>query len=148
MILDKIENSKFYYSVHKGFYKAFEYILKTDFSILADGKYEIEGEKIFALVQQYKTKDRSEAKLEAHKKYIDIQFISSGVELIGVSILNQQKPVINEPEKDIAFYDGKASFLKLEEGMFAVFFPHDMHMPGIKLEESALVKKIVIKVLV
>lgn len=147
MVLDKIENSELYKNLHPRFVKAFEYILKTDFSQLVDGKYPIEKDEIFALVQEYRTKDAKDAKLEAHRKYIDIQYIHSGAELIGVAPFNNQTLVIDEPEKDIAFYEGEASFIKLEAGMFAVFFPGDMHMPGLKIAQPAKVKKIVIKVL-
>jgi len=148
MILDKLENAKLYKSLHPLFAKAFEYIRKTDFSNLEDGKYEIENDKLFAMVQEYYTKDVSEGKPEAHRKYIDIQYIHSGVELIGIATLNNQTLISNEPEKDLAFYESETSFIKLESCMFAVFFPDDLHMPGIKLNQSTKVKKVVIKVLV
>ena len=148
MILDKIENSKHYENLHPLFAKAYEYLHKTDFSNLADGKYEIENDKLFAMVQEYNTKEESEGKPEAHRKYIDIQYIHSGVELIGVATLNNQTLISNEPDKDLAFYESETSFIKLESGMFAVFFPDDLHMPGIKLNQCAKVKKVVIKVLV
>lgn len=146
MIIDKIENSELYESLHPRFAKAFAFICKTDFSKLGDGKYEIENDDIFAIVQEYNTKDKKEAKLEAHRKYIDIQYIHSGVELIGVATLHNQIPITNDPENDIAFYQGEASFIKLKAGMFAIFFPDDLHMPGIKLTQSAKVKKVVVKV--
>ena len=146
MIIDKIENSEIYESIHPRFAKAFAFICKTDFSKLGDGKYEIENDDIFAIVQEYNTKDKKEAKLEAHRKYIDIQYIHSGVELIGVATLHNQIPITNDPENDIAFYQGETSFIKLEAGMFAIFFPDDLHMPGIKLTQSAKVKKVVVKV--
>ena len=146
MIIDRIENSELYESLHLRFAKAFAFICKTDFSQLDDGKYEIENDDIFAMVQEYNTKDKKEAKLEAHRKYIDIQYIHSGVELIGIAALNDQIPITDDTEKDIAFYEGDASFIKLEAGMFAIFFPDDLHMPGIKLTQSAKVKKVVVKV--
>ncbi|HAF27831.1 MAG TPA: YhcH/YjgK/YiaL family protein [Bacteroidales bacterium] len=146
MVLDKIENSGLYKSLHPRFDKAFEYIQKTDFSLLDDGKYEIEGENIFALVQEYNTKDAKDAKPEAHKKYIDIQYIHSGTELIGVATLKNQVIVVTDPEKDITFFDGETSLVKLEAGMFAIFFPGDLHMPGILETQPAKVKKVVIKV--
>jgi len=148
MILDKIENSKLYESIHPLFSKAFDFIHKTNFSELADGKYEIENDKLFAMVQEYNTKDKSEGKPEAHRKYIDIQYIHSGAELIGIALLQDNTLISDEPEKDLAFYEGETSFIKLEAEMFAVFYPDDLHMPGIKLNQSAKVKKVVIKVLV
>ncbi|MFC2151936.1 YhcH/YjgK/YiaL family protein [Bacteroidota bacterium] len=146
MVVDKIENSKTYECTHSRFSKAFEFIHKTDFSKLEDGKYTIENEDIFAIIQQYNTKDSKEAKLEAHRRYIDIQYIHSGVELIGVATLKNQKIISDDPEKDLIFYEGEASFIKINAGMFAIFFPEDMHMPGINYVKSAPVKKVVIKV--
>ena len=146
MIVDKIQNSLLYENLHPGFTKAFDFIRKTDFSKLVDGKYEIDGGDVFALVQEYNTKDREVAKLEGHRKYIDIQYIHSGVELIGVVSLNEQTVISEDPENDFAFYEGDGSFMKLESEMFAVFFPQDLHMPGIKIANANQVKKIVIKV--
>lgn len=146
MIIDKIENSVLYENLHPRFIKAFSYLNNTDFSQIADGKYEIDGEDIFAMIQQYNTKDKETAKLEGHQQYIDIQYIHSGVELVGVAPLNKQILISNEPEKDLTFYEGTASFMKLEKEMFAIFFPHDLHMPGIKSNESTIVKKVVVKV--
>lgn len=146
MIIDKIGNANLYGNIFKGFKKALKYLINTDFNELANGTYNIDGDDIFAIVQEYNTKDKSEAKLEAHKKYIDIQYIHSGKEHIGVDILKDQTIVINEPENDIAFYEGEASFVKLRKEMFAVFFPHDLHMPGIMVSQSEKVKKVVIKI--
>ena len=146
MIIDIIENSELYKSLHSRFTKAFAFISKTNFSKLDDGKYEIENEDIFAMVQEYNTKDKKDAKLEAHRKYIDIQYIHSGVELIGVATFKDQVPITDDTVKDIAFYKGDASFIKLEAGMFAIFFPDDLHMPGIREAQSVKVKKVVVKV--
>jgi len=146
MIFDKIENTSLYQNLHPGFTKAFDYLRNTDFSKLEDGKYKIDGDDIFALVQQYETRDSANAKLETHYQYIDIQYIHVGTELIGVSPLYNQLPSKKDHKKDIAFYEGDASFIRLTAGMFAIFFPDDMHMPGIKTKESEIVKKVVIKV--
>lgn len=146
MIIDKIQKSLLYENLHPGFAKAFDFIRKTDFSKLVDGKYEIDGDNIFALVQEYKTKDKVKAKLEGHRKYIDIQYLHSGVELIAYANLENQIVISDDEEKDLAFYEGDGSFIKLESQMFAIFFPQDLHMPGIKLTNANKVKKIVIKV--
>ena len=111
------------------------------------GKYEIDGDNIFALVNEYNTKDESEGKLEAHKKYIDVQFVAKGSELMGYAPLENQK-VIDEysEQNDITFFSGEKSFTQVDEGMFAIFFPTDVHLPGIKVNEKSYVKKVVIKV--
>ena len=147
MIIDKLSNSQLYSGLGEGIKKAFTYIKQTDFSKMELGKYEIEGDNIFALVNEYNTKDESEGKLEAHKKYIDVQFVAKGFELMGYAPLENQK-VIDEysEQNDITFFRGEKSFTQVDEGMFAIFFPTDVHLPGIKVNEKAYVKKIVIKV--
>ncbi len=147
MIIDKLSNSNLYSSLSERINKAFAYLEQTDFSKTQSGKYEIDGDNIFALISEYKTKDETEGKLEAHIKYIDVQFVVKGTELIGYAPFQNQK-VINEynEQNDIAFFEGEKSFLKVEEGMFAIFFPNDVHMPGIKFRERSFVKKVVVKV--
>jgi YhcH/YjgK/YiaL family protein len=147
MIIDKLSNANLYSSLGERISRAFAYLKQTDFTKTELGKYEIDGDNIFVLVNEYKTKDASEGKLETHRKYIDVQFVAQGSELMGYAPFNSQQitDYYNE-QNDITFFEGDKSFVKVDEGMFAIFFPADLHMPGIKVEESAYVKKIVIKV--
>ena len=147
MIIDKIENSHRYKGLNTRIEKAFEYIRNTDLKNIQPGRYEIDGENVFALISDYKTKPESEGKLEAHRKYIDVQYVIEGEELMGYSPLGNQE--ILEPykeENDIIFFKGEKSFTKVSSGMFAIFFPEDVHMPGISSENISEVKKLVIKV--
>lgn len=146
MVIDKIEHSKLYACLSDKIAKAFAFINETDLSSIASGKYEIDKDDIFALVQEYDTKDKSECKLEGHTKYIDVQYIISGVELIGVRPLKNQIPVTKNNEDDYAFYEGDSDLIRVDTGMFAIFFPEDLHMPCIKLNQSSRVKKVVVKV--
>ena len=147
MIIDKLSNSHLYSSLGERITKALAYLKQTDFSKTESGRYDIDGDNIFALVSEYTTKDESDGKLEVHKKYIDVQFVAKGCELMGYAPLDNQK-VINEynEQNDITFFDGESSFTKVDESMFAIFFPTDLHMPGIKVQRSEYVKKVVIKV--
>jgi len=147
MIIDKIENSKLYEGISQRIKEAFEYIRNTDLKNIKPGKYEIDGENIFALISEYKTKAESEGKLEAHRKYIDVQCVISGEELMGYAPLGIQQFL--EPykdENDIVFFKGEKSFTKVSSGMFAIFFPEDVHMPGMSTGKISDVKKLVIKV--
>jgi YhcH/YjgK/YiaL family protein len=147
MIVDKTDNLKLYAHLGSKFQKAFTFITDPELMLLDNGKYEIDGDNIFALVSQYKTKDESDGKLEAHRKYIDIQFIAKGTELIGYAQFRNQEVISEYNEvKDIAFFKGDKSFIKMEQGMFAVLFPYELHMPGIKSSFYEDVKKVVIKV--
>lgn len=147
MIIDRIENSELYLNLGKRIARAFNYINSTDFSRTEPGRYEVENEDIFVVVNEYETKDINDSALEAHRKYIDIQYMYSGVELIGVAPLVNQTPVkkYNE-EKDCVFFNEETSLIKMTGGMFAIFFPGDLHMPGVKANGLSKVKKIVVKV--
>jgi YhcH/YjgK/YiaL family protein len=148
MITDKFKNIDLYCSLSDRFSKAIDFLRETDFTNLEPQKIIIDGENIFAILAEYQTKDIQNCKLEAHRKYIDIQYIISGSELIGYAPLNGQT-IIEEydGEKDVIFFDGETSLVKLDSGMFAVFFPDDLHKPCIQTAEiSELVKKIVVKI--
>jgi len=147
MIIDRIENSSLYLNLGKRIAKAFKYINSTDFSRIEPGKYEVENDNIFAIVNEYNTKDVNDCALEAHRKFIDIQYIYSGVELIGVASLENQIPVEEYNEnKDCIFFNEETSLIKMTAGMFAIFFPDDLHMPGVKADSISEVKKVVVKV--
>ena len=147
MIIDKIENAHIYKNIGERISKSFEYIEVTDLKTMPAGKYLIDGENIFALVREYKTKSESQRKLEAHRKYIDVQYVISGEEFMGyVPLGNQQILEPYKEENDIVFFTGDKSFIKITAGMFAIFFPEDVHMPGISTGKISDVKKLVIKV--
>lgn len=150
MVIDKIQNSRLYTSLNSNLAFAFDYIHNTNLNLLENGKYPIKGDDVFAIVMEYNTKSSSACKLEAHKKYIDVQYVIDGVELINITTLKNQIPSspYNE-EKDVVFYSEPDSLpIKLEAGMFAIFFPNDIHAPGIKYNASRKVKKVVVKVIV
>lgn len=147
MIIDTLENAERYECLHTRFKAAFHFLKNTNLAAQQEGRFEIDGDRLFALTQVYQTKPLDGGKLEAHRKYIDIQFVVSGEEYIGYAPLAHQKPV--EPfqaEKDIGFYHGEASLTKISAGMFAIFYPNDAHLPSRYLQAAAPVKKIVIKV--
>jgi len=149
MIIDFLNNMQLYSPVHRNLEKAFGYMAKTDFKQLNEGKHVVDGETIFALVSRYETKDANQLELEGHQKYIDIQFLVEGAELFGHAFLNDQQ--VSKPyvaQNDIAFFRGEAWFHLLEPGSFVIFFPHDLHMPGVKVNNPIHVKKVVIKVAV
>jgi len=147
MIIDKIENAELYYKLGERILKSFNYIKKADLKKLKPGKYEIDGDNIFALISEYQTKAEAEGKLEAHRKYIDVQYVIEGEELMGYAPLgNQQTLEAYKEENDIIFCKGEKVFIKVSAGMFAIFFPEDVHMPGICVDKKSPVKKLVIKV--
>ena len=149
MIIDHIKNAALYTNLGDRITLALKYISETDFSTLEKGKYPIDGDKVYAVVNEYQTKQDADCKIEAHRKYIDVQYIASGEEAMGLTLLKDQKPsVAYNDEKDCMFFNEPVSKVNFEAGMFAVFYPHDLHQPGVSIDEGCLVKKIVVKVLV
>ena len=146
MVVDKIENYRLYSTLTNRLAKGFEFIINTDLVAIESGKYEIDSDDIFAIVQEYDTKEEQDCVLESHHQYIDIQYIIKGAELMGVTCLNDQIVVEENLEKDYTFYNAETSMLKVEEGMFTIFFPEDLHRLGVKLDQIAKVKKVVVKV--
>lgn len=147
MILDNIKNCKKYEQLNRNFEKAFQFLKREDLGSLAVGKYEIDGENIFAMVQEYETKDLENAKYEAHKKYIDIQYLMEGAENMGYVPLDKLE--VFSPyseEKDFMLLTGETRLILLNQEEFFILFPEDAHMPGIFVKEKSKVKKVVVKV--
>lgn len=148
MIIDRLENSAKYLNSHKGFAESFAFLEKAVAENLPVGRYEIDGDNVFAFIQEYTSK--LDSSFETHKNYIDIQFIVSGVEVMkATDISNLAVSVEYNPEKDVTFYEDyeKATVGVIEEGMYGIFFPWDAHKPGLAFDGNpAEVKKIVVKV--
>lgn len=149
MIIDKIKNLNLYTFSNPGITRAFDFILKSDLENLTDGRYDIDGDNVYALVNTYDTKQSKDCFLEAHKKYIDVQYVAKGEELLGYLPFNGQKIYKEyDSEKDFMLFDAQPSFIKFMENMFAVLFPDDLHMPGIISGECGNVRKVVVKVMI
>jgi len=149
MIIDTLKNASFYAGLNSRLVQGLEYLKKTDFSSLAPGKYEIDGSNLFALVQQYETNPREKGKWEAHRKYIDIQYIAKGTECMGYTNIDTLK--VTQPYSDKDDYlllEGKGDYLTVPAGTFVVFAPQDAHMPGLALTTPQPVVKVVVKVLI
>jgi biofilm protein TabA len=134
----------------KALVRGLEYLAKTDFSKVEAGRYEIEGEAIFALVQEYRPEPKGEKKPEAHRKYIDIQYIAQGAEIIGYGLESPADEVSEDrlAEKDVLLFksvQGEMDLI-LTQGMYAVLFPQDIHRPGCHCGEGGNVKKVVLKI--
>lgn len=147
MIIDYLKNSHLYYEMDSKIQTAFEFLRNLDLHSLEDGKYEIEGNDIFALVQSYNTSPIKDGKWEAHRKYIDIQYIASGNELMGYANISDMNLTEEYSyEKDVLFLDGTGDFFIVKSGMFALFTPEDAHLPGRSVDTTAAIKKVLIKI--
>ena len=149
MILDRLENSKLYIPLHKNFGRAFSFLCETDLSQLGAGRHEIDGDRLFASVDRYDTQKREEGFFEAHRRYIDVQYVQSGRERIGLqAVAGMQVQEGYNYQKDIGVYAGNGDFILLGEGCFMILYPHEAHKPGCRANYAAeRVHKIVVKVL-
>lgn len=128
--------------------KGLDFLTKTDLAALPLGRTDIDGDRLFALVQEYETGEKATKKPESHAKYSDIQVVVSGEEIIGYAPLAGETATENLfAEKDVAFYAAPAgeTDLVLKAGAFAVFFPTDIHRPGVTFKAATKVRKIVVK---
>lgn len=146
MIVDKLENIGQYASLSPLFAKAIEFLQGHKLEDLPLGKTQLQDKDLLLNVTETKPKTREEARIETHRKYIDIQIPVSGAEEMGYTPTVDCQPA-DAPyseEKDITFYEGTAeTYVKVKPGMFAIFFPQDGHAPGIT---PTGVKKVIVKV--
>jgi len=132
MILDDLRNANAYTHVHPGFAAAFTMLQGKDVATLPAGKHEVDGDRLFLIINKEEGRDRSGAKLEAHRKYIDIQLVLSGDEEMGWSYITDcQQPVdaFNTERDVILFKDIPTAWFACPPGKFAIFMPEDAHAP-------------------
>ncbi len=146
MIIDQLKNASQYFGAHPRLESAFKYLRNTDLAKIEAGRYEIQGTDIFVLVQNYDSKAKEKGRWEAHRKYIDIQYVYKGTELIGYAPIDTLQAGAYDEGKDFWEFKGDGVFVKVQAGAFVVLFPQDGHMPGIAVSAPEPVKKIVIKV--
>lgn len=147
MILDSISNLEKYAAIHPGFEQAIQFLNENDLNALELGKHEIDGSRLYAMVQEYETKPQEQGLWEAHRRYYDIQCLIAGEERIGVAPIGRAE--VTTPYKDdsdYALFATDGDFFTLREGSFAFFAPQDVHMPGIASGNPGKARKIVIKV--
>ena len=129
--------------------KVFAYLEESDPEQLVKGKYSLAGDSLYVIVDEYRTEYIEKRDFEAHRRYIDLQYVISGQETIGVSPLKDYevlKPYVEET--DIAFYEMEGGVYRhADERVFFIFFPGDAHKPCISVDQSIPVKKIVFKIL-
>ena len=115
-----------------------------------NGKYSIIGNRVFAILSTYITKRETENLFEAHKKYIDIQYIIKGREIIYWSFVENLTAIVKYSEQDdIIFFKGEnTTGFRMEKTYFSIFFPHDAYKPGCILDQPEKIRKAVVKILI
>ncbi len=152
MILDRVENFLNYAHKNQNSILAYDFIMNDRKNPVAPGRYELDGDRCYALVQTYETAPADEKDYEAHRVYADVQYMASGEEQMfwaPVGALTNTVP--HSDERDVAFFTGGADAARsftVRAGEFAVFYPQDAHKPGCAVNDTpAGVRKIVIKIL-
>ena len=129
---------------------AVQHLKDTDFTALPVGNYDLQGKDIYVQVFDATTKPIAETRAEVHRQYIDVQYSCNGKERMGFASDTGTLAVAEDllEARDLLFYTGmeNESTLTMTPGSFAVFFPSDVHRPGCLLDQSATVRKVVIKV--
>lgn len=148
MILDILENAHRYTTLHPLFSKAFQFLARPDLQELPLGKHAIDGDRLFAIVAKEPGRTKEEAVLEAHQKYIDIQFLLDGIDTMGW----KAKSRCTQPTKEYdptgdeqCFSDTPEAWVAVHPGAFVIFFPEDAHAP---LVSPGVLHKVVVKVAV
>ncbi|NIA06853.1 MAG: DUF386 family protein [Actinobacteria bacterium] len=148
MILDRIEQADLYAKLNPPFAQAFAFLQQKGLNELADGRHDINGDDIYALVVKGTRQSRGEAKLEMHRKYIDVQYVVSGCDNMGWK--NHKLCENSEGDYDAEidtelFSDAPSAWITVCPGDFVIFFPEDAHAPGVG---DGAFHKVVVKVAV
>lgn len=146
MIIDTLANMELYKNLNEKIYKGLTFLRENDLAAMPIGRYAIDGDTIFALVQEYESKPLDQCRWEAHYTYTDIQYVVHGGEKMGYKNIAGTTKTEDRPADDIYFLETDGDLLQVNEGFFAIFTPVDAHMPGIAIDGPKPVKKVVVKV--
>ena len=145
MIKDDIKNAEKYYDLSPAIEKAFKFLKENDLLNMPAGRYEVDGNDIYVNLDEYET--RVSSNVEAHREYIDIQYVLSGEEYMGVSNLDNLTVVEDyDAQRDIIFYNGEVEKVLVKTGEFVIFYPEDAHLPCQVVDIPRKVKKAVAKI--
>ena len=139
-----------YASLHPQFARAFDEMKRILAEGAEDGKIVLDGDKLFINVQSYTSKPESDCGFEAHKRYIDIQLILEGEEIIGYE--SADKLTLTKEYDESADYmlyalNGEYDKVRLTRGDFVILFAEEPHAPAIAADTPTPVRKAVVKVL-
>lgn len=132
MILTTLADSSRYQHLHPAFAAALTFLNRSDLAQLERGRHALDGDRLYAVVERRDAVGRSAAVLEAHRRYIDLQYTVVGAETMGwrdlASCRNPRSAF--EVERDIVFFnDEPVAWVDVPPGYLAVFFPEDAHAP-------------------
>jgi len=146
MILDHLENSALYLPLNPLFAQAFAFLARPELKDLSPGKYELDGERLFAIVVDEPGRERSASILEIHERYVDIQYVAGGTDEMGWKPRSRcaEPAGAYDPQKDAQFFGDRPDlWLPVPAGSFAIFFPQDAHTAMVS---AGKIRKVIVKV--
>ena len=149
MIVDTLDNTDLYPKLAEpDFAAAIAFLRSADAAAGESGSYPIDGERVYAIIQEYDTRSSEDVRWEAHRRYVDLQYVVSGTEAIywsPVSTLTMGG-VYDDANDATMFDDGGGSPIRMLPGSFVVLFPGDAHRPCCSVGEPEPVRKVVVKI--
>ena len=149
MVSDLLANAHLYSGLGPRIAQGLQFLAETDLAGLAQGRHELDGARLYALVSDYTPKPPAEGRWEAHRRYLDLQYVVSGVERMGVApIVAHARQTTTRPTVTSLWLEGSGDFLTFGAGQFMILWPGDAHMPGIDAGVPGPVRKVVVKIAV
>lgn len=146
MIVDRLANAHRYLTLGPRFARAFDYLTRTDLATAAEGRADIDGASLYAMIQRYTSKLPQDGVWEAHRVYADLQYMVSGEERFGVGPVERFTRGAYDAERDFEALAGDGDFLRIQPGRFILLWPGEPHMPGMAIGAPSPVQKVVVKI--
>jgi biofilm protein TabA len=146
VVCDLLANAELYTALGPRIARGLHFLAETDLANFAPGKHEIDGKRLFALVSDYTPQPLAECRWEAHRHYIDLQYMVSGLERMGVAPVGRMKETEYQADRDLVWLEGSGDLLTFGAGQFMLLWPGDAHMPGIDAGVPGSARKVVVKI--
>ncbi|HJP34090.1 MAG TPA: YhcH/YjgK/YiaL family protein [Candidatus Latescibacteria bacterium] len=146
MVIDELQHAAQYHALGARFEKGLRWLADNDVAAMTPERYDIDGDDVFVMVQEYDSKSKADGFWEAHRQYADIQLVVSGAEHMGYTPTTSLKAGEYDDSRDFLPLDGEGMFIEMRAGTFMILWPQDAHMPGMEIDSSSPVKKAVVKV--
>jgi YhcH/YjgK/YiaL family protein len=146
VVSDLLTNAHLYTALGTRIARGLQFLAETDLVGLAQGRHELDGQQLYALVSDYTPKPPGEGRWEAHRRYLDLQYVVSGIERMGVAPIDRVTAGDYDADRDMLRLSGSGDFLTFAAGQFMILWPGDAHMPGIDAGVAGSVRKVVVKI--
>ena len=147
MLLDRLDHAALFDRLPPRLKEAIDFLRRADVPALSAGRHDVDGDRLFALVQEYTTRPQPDCAWEAHRQYADLQYVVRGAERMGyMHLTNAREREPYDAARDVAFFEPGDDYVTVHAGMVAIFLPQDVHAPCGAAGTPKAVKKIVVKV--